>query len=304
MCRITSLVIRLPSRQWSGPSRKSWLKHTLESKKWLVNSVIQVEFSEHEISQIKVSLATLPSESDSIFDLATTIVANTRSTVTVPLCARIALLVSLSFVVFIYTHAKSSLQRKVHVESCDGSYWDKVDARLLFIRNTADGVMWKITKYVLTSSNILPWCLYHEPGLSNSSSRLTVTPMVTTHTLSPTLPMSTKAPLMMWSLRLSSGCWMNLDLRTLTIISIFNNKSITGATVACVFIYYLVTYYLPIFLVYNFCLNVTSIMNLQWLIFIPVPSSQILVKIDVVDVYIKPKSSWLSTLKKHIPRWI
>jgi len=111
--------------------------------------------------------------------------------------------------------------------------------------------------------NILPWCLYHEPGLSNSSSRLTVTPMVTMHTLSPTLPMSTKAPLMMWSLQLSSGCWMNLDLWMSTIISIFNNKSITGATVACVFIYYLVTYYLPIFLVYNFCLNVTSIMNLQ-----------------------------------------
>ena len=156
MCWITSLVIRLPSRQWSGPSRKSWLKHTLESKKWLVNSVIQVEFSEHEISQIKVSLATLPSKSDSIFNLMTTIVANTRSTVTVPLCTRITLLVSLSFVLFIYTHAKSSLLQKVHVKSCDGSYWDKIDACLLFIRNTADGVMWKITKYVLTSSTFYP----------------------------------------------------------------------------------------------------------------------------------------------------
>jgi hypothetical protein len=61
------------------------------------------------------------------------------------LCTRIMLLVSLSFVMFIYTHAKSSLQWKVHVESCDGAYWDKVDVRLLFICNTADRMMWKIT---------------------------------------------------------------------------------------------------------------------------------------------------------------
>jgi hypothetical protein len=133
----------------------------------------QVEFSRHQILQIKASLATLPSESDSIFDLATTIVSNTQSMVTVPLCARIALLVSLSFVMAIYTHA---------------------------------------------------------------------------------------------------------------IV-----KSITGAAVACQFVYYVVTYYLHIFLVYNFRLNVTP--NNTSLIDISSGSmsSQILAMIGMVNVYVKLK---------------
>lgn len=78
---------------------------------------------------LKDSLAApLPKDCDSIFDLATAIVANSKSSVTVPLCARLALL------------------RKVYVESADSKFWDKVDARLLLIRNTADGDAHKITK--------------------------------------------------------------------------------------------------------------------------------------------------------------
>ena len=48
----------------------------------------------YRVLQIKESLQTVPKESDSIFDLATTIVANSQSSVTVPLCARLALLAS------------------------------------------------------------------------------------------------------------------------------------------------------------------------------------------------------------------
>jgi len=100
-----------------------------------------------KVLQIKTSLATLPSKSDSIFDLASTLVANTQSTVTVPLCARITLLVSVLFVMFTYAHAKISLQWKVLVESSDVGYWDKVDTHLQFICSTADGVTSKITRY-------------------------------------------------------------------------------------------------------------------------------------------------------------
>ncbi|KAF8800216.1 hypothetical protein BYT27DRAFT_7117857, partial [Phlegmacium glaucopus] len=77
---------------------------------------------------IKESLALPVNESDSIFDLATTIVTNSKSLVTVPLCARIALL------------------RKVYVEFPGGNFWDKVNARLLLIRTMAGGENWKITK--------------------------------------------------------------------------------------------------------------------------------------------------------------
>ncbi|KAF8812713.1 hypothetical protein BYT27DRAFT_7086263, partial [Phlegmacium glaucopus] len=67
---------------------------------------------------IKESLALPVNESDSIFDLATTIVTNSKSSVT----------------------------RKVYVEFPGGNFWDKVDARLLLIRTMAGGENWKITK--------------------------------------------------------------------------------------------------------------------------------------------------------------
>ncbi|KAG5635895.1 hypothetical protein H0H81_009736 [Sphagnurus paluster] len=68
---------------------------------------------------IKDSVDMSPSKSQSIFDLASNIVANSKCSVNVPLCTRIALL------------------RKVYVESPGTQYWDKVDTRLLLVRTTA-----------------------------------------------------------------------------------------------------------------------------------------------------------------------
>jgi hypothetical protein len=51
--------------------------------------------------QIRDSLAVPAKDSDSIFDLATTVIANSKSSVTVPLCARLALLVSCLSLIFI-----------------------------------------------------------------------------------------------------------------------------------------------------------------------------------------------------------
>ena len=88
------------------------------------------------------------SESESIFDLATLVVTNSKSSVSVPLCARLALLVSLDCSASVFILILILEQQKVFVECSDLTYWNKVDAQLLLICTMADGDAWKVTKYV------------------------------------------------------------------------------------------------------------------------------------------------------------
>lgn len=101
------------------------------------------------ILQIKESIVSPPNEAASIFDLATTIVTHSQCSVTVPLCARIALLVTIHHLSFELHLIFILLQQKIYVESPDATFWDKVDACLLLIRTMAGGEAWKITKYVV-----------------------------------------------------------------------------------------------------------------------------------------------------------
>jgi len=90
-----------------------------------------------------------------IFSLAQLIVHSTPCRTTVQLCARVALMVSPTSLAQ-YGHPLTNfLQRAVHVE-CAGSekYWNLIDARLEFIRSTAESSAKKIAKFVASAVSI------------------------------------------------------------------------------------------------------------------------------------------------------
>ncbi|KAF9455570.1 hypothetical protein BDZ94DRAFT_1277903 [Collybia nuda] len=101
-----------------------------------VNIPVNINQDPHAVNKIKVSVQNALMQSRarikkelkaskakdaslSIYDLATKIVAATRCSVTVPLCARLALL------------------RKVHTEDDGAKFWDAIDNRLALIRTSA-----------------------------------------------------------------------------------------------------------------------------------------------------------------------
>ncbi|KAF8148460.1 hypothetical protein B0H34DRAFT_737147 [Crassisporium funariophilum] len=104
------------------------LEHNAHAKR-VVHSEIQEELTQARSrikKVIKLSIHDSVEASDTIYDLASCIVAHTQCKVTVPLCARLALL------------------RKIYISS--SKYWDLVDERLLLIRNKAQKDEKKISR--------------------------------------------------------------------------------------------------------------------------------------------------------------
>ncbi|EDR02850.1 uncharacterized protein LACBIDRAFT_332038 [Laccaria bicolor S238N-H82] len=93
----------------------------------VINSAIQDELTQAH-SRIKKMIKESVVASETIFELTTAVITNTHSSVTVPLCARLALLC------------------KLYTEVSDATYWDKVDARLKLIRTMAGDDTMKITR--------------------------------------------------------------------------------------------------------------------------------------------------------------
>jgi hypothetical protein len=87
-----------------------------------------------------------------LYDVATKLVKDTKCSVTVPLCGKLALLVRDFELLRSFRLWHIGKQRKLYLEESSSKYWDRVDHYLEVIRQRADGDAVKIATYVTRSS--------------------------------------------------------------------------------------------------------------------------------------------------------
>ena len=96
----------------------------------------------NEPSQLKASIeGSDPTTHQNIYDLSMTLIKNTKCTMSVPLCAQVALMVSLhtrllSCDKFLTYHTR---QRAVYKNHPGNDFWDRLDDKLIELRNKARG---------------------------------------------------------------------------------------------------------------------------------------------------------------------